>query len=121
MVIFEGSEIEEGLSQVEWARNTFVKTIGTSVEDEFNYNMRIFVIRPGGEIPLHRHNKAFHLQYVLEGKLKIIIDEEEDIAKARDVIYVPSGTKHKYINIWDTRVVFLCVTPLFGDKTEILE
>jgi|Deesub1362B_J571_1020462.scaffolds.fasta_scaffold00004_189 quercetin dioxygenase-like cupin family protein len=121
MVIFKGEDIETGLAKVDWAKNTYVKTLGTTLEDGFNYNMRLFVIGPGGEIPLHIHEKLFHLQYVLEGQIKITIDDKDETAEKGDVIYIPSKSRHKYINIGNTRAVFLCITPLIEDKTELLE
>jgi len=119
MTIFKRDDVEPG--PVEWAVKTYLKTLGTTLEDEFNYNMRLFRIDVGGYIPLHRHSRIFHLQYVLRGRMRVEVDGEEYIAEEGDVVYIPSGKPHKYVNIGDEPVEFLCVTPLWEDETEVLE
>ncbi|MEM0057115.1 MAG: cupin domain-containing protein [Candidatus Geothermarchaeota archaeon] len=122
MVLYKGGPIEEGLSKVIWARNVYVKTLGTTLEDEFNYSMRMFVLETNGYIPLHVHTKAFHLQYLLMGSMRVEIDNEVHDVAQRDVVYIPSKAKHRYINTNNGRTVFICVTPLFeDDRTDILE
>ena len=119
MIVFKRDDAE--LGPVEWAKKTYLKTLGMTFEDEFNYNMRLFRIDVGGRIPLHKHNKIFHLQYILKGKMKVTIGQEEHVVEAGDVIYIPSRVVHEYINIGDEPVEFICVTPLWEDETIIME
>ncbi len=106
---------------VDWAYKTSVAILGATREKGFNYNMRHFKIEVGGYIPLHKHNKIFHLQYVLRGKMRLIIGDEEYIVGPGDVLYLPSGKPHKYVNIGDEPVEFLCITPLYADEMKLLE
>ena len=119
MPVYKGGERK--FYKVDWAYKTEVAVLGATKEKGFNYNMRHFRINVGGIIPLHKHNKIFHLQYMLRGKMKLIIGDEEYLVEPGDVMYLPSGIPHKYINIGDEPVEFLCVTPLYLDKAEILE
>ncbi len=78
--------------------------------------MRMFILEPGGYLPKHRHNKIYHLQYVLEGKLKVRIDDKEYILKKGDSIFVDGRCWHEYINISDSTSKFLCITPNIQDE-----
>ena len=106
---------------VDWAYKTEVAVLGATQEKGFNYNMRHFKIDVGGYIPLHRHSKIFHLQYVLRGRMRLIIGDEEYTVGPGDVLYLPSGKPHKYVNIGSEPVEFLCITPLYLDEMELLE
>lgn len=106
---------------VDWAYKTQVAVLGATREKGFNYNMRHFKIDVDGYIPLHTHSRIFHLQYVLKGKMLLIIGNEEYIVGHGDVLYLPSGIPHKYINIGSETVEFLCITPLYMDDMELLE
>lgn len=120
MFVFKKEEQAE-FSAVKRSKNAYVKTLGATLEDDFNYYMRMFILEPNGYISMHRHEKIFHLQYMLEGSMKVVIDSEEYLVSAGDVIYIPSKSKHKYINNSNERAVFLCITPLWEDKTEFVE
>ena len=113
--------VDRKFYKVDWAYKTEVAILGATNEKGFNYNMRHFRIDVGGLIPLHRHSKIFHLQYVLRGRMKLRIGDEEHIVGPGDVLYLPSGIPHRYENIGEEPVEFLCITPLYYDKMEILE
>jgi len=119
MPVFRGENRK--FYDVDWAYKTKVAILGATSEKGFNYNMRHFIIDVGGYIPLHKHSKIFHLQYVLRGRMKLRIGDEEYIVGRGDVLYLPSGKPHRYENIGDEPVEFLCITPLYYDEMEILE
>ena len=80
------------------------------------YGMRYFHVKPGGIIPVHTHPEE-HEIFVLEGKAKLLGDLEGTIAKADDVIYIPSDAPHGYDNSEGTRHFrFICVIPLLNNQ-----
>ncbi|MDD3817809.1 MAG: cupin domain-containing protein [Thiovulaceae bacterium] len=75
-----------------------------------NFAMRKFILKSGGNMPLHT-NTVEHEQYVLAGSAKVIMGDEEFIAKKDDVIYIPAGVPHSYDVLGDEDYEFLCLIP----------
>lgn len=119
MTIFKKA-LDKPLEKVKNA-NAYFRYLGETSERTFNYYMRMFVIPPGGYMPLHKHRRIFHLQLVLEGELEITVDNEKYGVSKGDVIYIPSGAKHKYVNNSSSNAIFICVTPKWEDETIIIE
>jgi len=107
--------------QVDWAVDTYVSILGATREKSLNYNLRHFIIKRSGYIPLHRHTNVYHLQYMLKGRIKLRIGEETYIVGEGDVMYLPNGPPHGYLNIGDSDAEFLCITPLIPDKMEVVD
>ena len=82
-----------------------------------NFEMRRFIISPGGSIPRHYHPEIEHEQYVLRGKYRIGIGDEIVTVRKGDSVYIPAGTPHWYKNTGKERAEFLCIVP----KTEKYE
>jgi quercetin dioxygenase-like cupin family protein len=76
-----------------------------------NFDLRLFVLDPGGRIPAHKHPDIEHEQYVLEGKMTVGLDDEVHTAAAGDVLFIPAQTPHWYENQTDQPVRFLCTVP----------
>jgi len=112
--------IEKPLEKVENAIAYF-RYLGETSGEEFDYYMRMFIIPPNGYMPLHKHNRLFHLQLVLDGEMEVIINDEHYKVSKGDVIYIPSKAKHKYVNNSERDVVFICITPKLEDEMIILE
>ncbi len=106
---------------VDWAYRTRVAVLGATRERGFNYNLRHFILEPGGVIPLHVHTNVYHLQYMLRGEIRLRIGDEEYLVGEGDVMYLPSRIPHRYENTGDEEAEFLCITPLIPDRMEILE
>lgn len=56
---------------------------------------------PGHGPPLHRHPQT-EIFYVLEGRYLVEIDGERLIAEQGDVVAVPGGAAHRFVNLMDT-------------------
>jgi quercetin dioxygenase-like cupin family protein len=82
-----------------------------------NFEMRRFVIGPGGSIPKHYHPDIEHEQYVLKGEYEIGIGTRKYRLKEGDSVYIPPATPHWYRNTGRTDAEFICVVP----KTEKYE
>ncbi len=76
-----------------------------------NFHMRRFEIAPGGHTPRHSHAWE-HECYILEGQGKVLdADEGLKPVKAGDVIYVPPGQEHQFVNEHWSKLTFLCMIP----------
>ncbi len=89
-------------------------------EETPNFQMRRFVIEPGGAIPAHT-NTVEHEQYVLSGAARVGIGEEVFEAKAGDVLFIPAGVPHWYETLGDAPYEFLCLGPNAEDRIEMVE
>ena len=91
-----------------------------SAQEGPNFALRKFSMKPGGGMPLHT-NAVEHEQYVLGGRAKIGIDEQEYEVHAGDVVFIPEGIPHFYENIGDEPFEFLCIIPNKEDTITIMD
>jgi quercetin dioxygenase-like cupin family protein len=85
-----------------------------------NFALRRFVMEPGGGMPRHT-NTVEHEQYVLRGRARIGIGDDEVLVGPGSVLYIPAGTPHWYRAEGDEPFEFLCVVPNQEDRIEVLE
>ena len=90
-----------------------------SSDDAPHFAMRKFIIKKDGSVPLHT-NSVEHEQYVLKGSAKVVIGEEQTVAKKDDVLFIPAGVPHSYEVVGDEDYEFLCLVPNLEDKMEII-
>lgn len=83
------------------------------------FAMRCFTIQPGGSMPLHT-NLVEHEQFVLEGSAKVLIGAESYIVGPGNVVFIPAGAAHTYLNTGSEPFRFLCLVPNKEDKTVII-
>jgi len=75
-----------------------------------NFHMRHFEIAPGGHTPHHSHDFE-HEVLILSGS-GIANSEQGDYPfKAGDVIFVPAGEKHQFVNNGVRPCTFICLIP----------
>lgn len=91
-----------------------------SPEEGPNFAMRRFSMEPGGGMPLHT-NLVEHEQYVLSGRARIGIGDEEFEVQQGNVVFIPGGAPHYYQNIGDEPFEFLCLVPNQPDEIVILD
>lgn len=65
------------------------------------------LIPPGGGPPPHIHYGEDETFVVLEGELRLQVDDRTLPAPAGTVLYVPKGTRHQYTNVGATAVRML--------------
>ena len=85
-----------------------------------NFAMRRFVIKRGGSMPKHT-NTVEHEQYVLRGRACIGIRMDVITVKAGDVVFIPEGVPHWYVNNGDEDFEFLCIIPNKKDEIRMTE
>lgn len=89
-------------------------------EEGPNFAMRKFIMEPGGGMPRHT-NRVEHEQYVLRGRARVRIGDDELEVRKDDVVYIPAGVPHSYRAEGDEPFEFLCVVPNLPDETVILD
>lgn len=95
------------------------KQVLISASEAPNFAMRCFTIEPGGSMPLHT-NLVEHEQFVLSGRAKVVIGEENYTVEPGNVVFIPAGAAHTYVNTGSEPFRFLCLVPNREDKTSII-
>jgi len=62
---------------------------------------------PGCRLGLHHHEEDAEFYYVLRGRAKVTVDDEEIDAIPGTAIYMPSNAKHKIMNDGGEKFVFV--------------
>lgn len=69
---------------------------------------------PGTGSKLHEHNVE-QFNYIMKGTVRATVGNEERIASAGEVIYIPANTLHSIYALDDEEVVFLTVKDKFEE------
>ena len=96
-----------------------VRQVLIGPEEGPNFALRRFIMEPGGGMPPHT-NTVEHEQYVLRGRARVGIGEEEMSVKEGDVLFIPAGTPHWYRVEGNDAFEFICVVPNQPDRMEML-
>jgi quercetin dioxygenase-like cupin family protein len=83
--------------------------IGTG-EDSPNFHMRYFAVQPGGHTSLDRHSHD-HGVYVIHGRARLRLNEDEYEVSTGDVVYIPGDEVHQFFTLGREPFGFLCVVP----------
>jgi quercetin dioxygenase-like cupin family protein len=62
---------------------------------------------PGEGPPFHLHVREDETMYVLEGRLRVRLDEAVRDAPAGSLVFIPRGVPHSWQNVGDTEARFL--------------
>jgi len=84
-----------------------------------NFAMRLFIMEPGGGIPAHT-NTVEHEQYVVGGRARIGIGDQQFDVEAGSVVFIPAGMPHWYWVVGNEPFEFICVVPNLPDEIEML-
>jgi quercetin dioxygenase-like cupin family protein len=75
------------------------------------FSFRVFTIEPGGHTPYHNHPSE-HVNYIIEGKGKIVAQDKEYEIGRGDFALVLPGEVHQYRNVSATDpMVMICAVP----------
>ena len=100
-------------------KDTTIQVLISSQEGP-NFALRKFSMQKGGGMPRHT-NTLEHEQYVLRGEATITIGDETHHVKTGDVVFIPEGAIHSYLNTGDELFEFLCIIPNKEDKITIVD
>lgn len=80
-----------------------------------NFALRHFTVDVGGHTPRHRHPYE-HENYIISGRGTVEADGEIRTIRAGDVVLVPPGALHQYVNTHSAEpLVMLCLVPTTFD------
>ena len=97
-----------------------VRQILIGPDEAPHFALRRFIMQPGGGMPRHT-NTVEHEQFVLRGRARIGIGDDEVEVTAGDVVYIPAGVPHWYEAGGEEPFEFLCVVPNAPDEITMLE
>lgn len=83
--------------------------IGTE-EDSQNFHVRYFAVQPGGHTSLDRHAHD-HGVYVIHGRARLRLNEDEYEVSTGDVVYISGNEVHQFFTLGQEPFGFLCVVP----------
>jgi quercetin dioxygenase-like cupin family protein len=75
------------------------------------YALRLIEVAHGGHTPDHTHPFE-HENFVIEGSGRVQIDGEWHQVGVGQVVFVPPGAQHTYVNAGQTPFKFLCGIPV---------
>lgn len=75
-----------------------------------NYALRVIEVQPGGHTPKHTHPFE-HENFVVEGRGRVLIEDEWHAVEPGSVVFVPADVLHTYENTGETPFRFLCGIP----------
>jgi quercetin dioxygenase-like cupin family protein len=100
--------------KMEGARDVYKKVPIGEAENWDGYTLRTFTIAPGGYTPKHLHDWE-HVNYVIKGKGRLLIEGEEQKIHERDFAFVPPNSEHQFSNPYDEPFEFICIVPNRGE------
>ncbi|MGQ9535410.1 MAG: cupin domain-containing protein [bacterium] len=112
MKIKKLNEINPQMPQIPGTKDTTIQWLITKNDGARHYAMRVFTIKPGGQIPLHAHSDMEHEIFVLEGEATLNTGDEEITIKTGDALLIQPNEKHGFTNISTTPFKFICVIPI---------
>jgi quercetin dioxygenase-like cupin family protein len=75
-----------------------------------HFVLRLIEVAPGGNTPQHTHPYE-HENFVVEGQGKVLLEDKWHEIGPGEVIFVPAGTLHQYVNCGKGTLRFLCAIP----------
>jgi quercetin dioxygenase-like cupin family protein len=79
-------------------------------ENSPNFNVRYFAVQPGGHTSLDRHAHE-HGVYILHGRARLRLEDQEYELNTGDVVYIPGNEVHQFFASGQVPFGFLCVVP----------
>jgi len=108
--VVRASEVEASRVEEEGAEKAWIKWLISKDDGAPNFSMRLFELEPGGRTPLHDHPWE-HEVFILDGKCKLILGEDEKVIGPGYAVYVPPNLKHSFMNVGEGKLKFICLIP----------
>ncbi len=85
-------------------------------------NIRINLVEFSGELALHKHPDAAHTLIILEGTVKVLAGDQQEILEKGDFISIPAEMPHKYWSLSPRATMVSMDAPYYDPrKTVVLE
>ena len=102
--------LELAESQVEGARGVRLNRVISQEAGAPNFALRLFAIEPSGHTPRHHHEWE-HEVYIRKGTGRVFLGGEERLIEEGDVLFIPGGLEHQFLNDGENDLEFLCMVP----------
>jgi quercetin dioxygenase-like cupin family protein len=106
------TEVKEDVPSLAGTKGCTVQWLISKEQGAKRCAMRLFTLQPGGTIPLHEHGDTEHEIYIIEGKGLLEDGREKIPVRSGDVLFIPAGEKHSFVNQTQQTLKFICVIPL---------
>jgi quercetin dioxygenase-like cupin family protein len=110
MKVTKTSDVPNKPVDVEGAQGVQIRWLISKEDGADKIAMRMFEVQPGGHTPLHTHPHE-HEVFAVEGNGVFVFEGSEHEFRPEDVIFVPGGKEHQFINTGDSALRFLCIIP----------
>lgn len=90
---------------------------GTTGSSRVDFRMSRYA--PMAYVQEHVHKVQEQVYYVLEGEGMLTLDDQKQLMRAHDYVYVPPGIRHSFTNTGIDGLVFLVVTTPADDEEEM--
>lgn len=94
-----------------WRPGQVVREVVGEAQGSRSVSMQHFTVEPGAVTPLHRHDVDEAL-LVLDGQLRVRIEDEWSDAEAGDVCLLPANTPHEFVGAGDGMSEIMVVFPI---------
>jgi quercetin dioxygenase-like cupin family protein len=74
---------------VERGEKAFIQVLIGPEDGAPHFILRKFTLLPGGRIPKHKHPTIEHEQYVLSGRMKVLLGDEVREVQAGQAVFIP--------------------------------
>lgn len=91
--------------------HTQARYLITEKQGAKNFSMRLFEFSPGGHTSYHSHPWE-HEIFVKKGHGILISEDKKHAVRQGDVIFIPSGEQHQFINESKEALELICLIPL---------
>jgi len=91
--------------------HTRARYLITEEQGAKNFAMRLFEFDPGGHTSYHSHPWE-HEIFVKKGHGVLVSEDVRHAVKQGDVIFIPGGERHQFINESDQTLELICLIPL---------
>jgi len=72
------------------------------------------VLKEGEEVGEHVAKQKEEIIVILEGRARVVCENEEKLVRERSVIYIPENSKHNVINAGENFLKYVYITALFN-------
>lgn len=92
---------------------------GPTTTGSSRVDFRISRYAPMAYVQEHVHKVQEQVYYVLEGEGILTLDDQKQLMRPNDYVYVPPGIRHSFTNTGTDGLVFLVVTTPADDEEEM--
>jgi uncharacterized cupin superfamily protein len=73
------------------------------------FGINQLVLQPGQQMRIHRHGRQEEVYLVLEGRLSVYVERDENVLEPGDLMRVAPGVRRQLVNLGPSRVVLVAV------------